>query len=92
MEYAYLLVILWSTSVPVIASYLYSRALRARIYSLECDTADLQDKLLHEVKKRAGYDRQKKDPTMELLDQIKDTTKIAPVKPWWDQYVDPALK
>jgi len=63
--------------------------LHRRAYSLECAVADLEDKLLIEVKRRAGSESAKsKKRDQELIDfaQSAAQTPPAPPQPWWLPY------
>lgn len=69
-----------------------SRALANRTYSLECDVADLQTKLLLEIKKRAAQEGVKARKVDAVDQQILDTLESKPVtsgvtEPWWSKYV-----
>jgi formiminotetrahydrofolate cyclodeaminase len=55
------------------------------IYSLQCDVADLKDKVLVEIKKRASLTHRAKKEDDETLDKIVEAAKTspAPALPWW---------
>lgn len=70
-----------------LAATVASRALKARLFSLECDVADLQDKILVEIKKRAGQESGKsRKGDAELLAKLQ-TSPPKPVAPWWFPFV-----
>lgn len=63
---------------------LFSWGLERRTYSLECDVADLKEKILVEIKKRAAHSRVK---DVEFLEKLEEAAKREPEKPpnqfWW---------
>ena len=67
-----------------------------RIYSLECDVADLQNKVLNEVKKRAQVDsvkaRKGGDELLEKLEKAIAETKLPAQQPWWMAHVPQEAK
>lgn len=70
------------------------RVLEQRIYSLECDVADLQTKLLVEIKKRAGLEGVKARKVDALESQVEEALTRQPEqpKPWWEQFVHPSIR
>lgn len=68
------------------------RVLNRRTYSLECDVADLGDKILTEIKRRAGGLKRK--PEEALLAEIPGATGSKPreERPWYWDHVSPELK
>lgn len=60
--------------------------LARRTYSLECAVADLEDKILSEIKKRASHasqeSRKSKDDLAELLKAAAER-QPAQQQPWW---------
>jgi hypothetical protein len=65
------------------AGYLRTWSLHRRTYSLECAVSDLETKLLVEVKRRAGQERQKDSRIeAEILASAKSHPS-APKLPWW---------
>lgn len=58
---------------------MFSWALRTRVYSLECNVADLQTKVLVEVKKRASSERW--DASKASLKDIQDFQAIQKATP-----------
>ena len=66
-----------------LASSLQSRSLHRRTYSLECGLADVESKLLIEIKRRAGHERQKDTKIdAEILEAAKNK-EVQPELPWW---------
>lgn len=66
-----------SSVVAVVLSWVFSRTIRTRIYSLECDVADLQDRHLRSVRKAGAIKRWDGE---ELLDgRIEELTTKAEV-------------
>ena len=64
-----------------------SALLGQRVYSLECEVSDLQNKLLIEIKRRAGGELHK---GKQLDKDILEAAKLAPggdKVPWYMQYV-----
>jgi hypothetical protein len=58
---------------------------------LECDVADLQEKILSEIKKRAsliGQAAQKEDKTLASILEAAKSAPPAPTQPW---YMNPNL-
>lgn len=71
---------------------LNSWTIARKIYSLECDVADLQTKILSEIKKRAQQQARKK-PEEDLLEAINSKTPpAAPPEPWWVKYASGGMK
>lgn len=69
--------------------------LRRRVLSLEFDVADLQERLLREIKSRAGKLGVKaKQEDEEFASLLLDKNKQQPTKPepWWMQHVHQDLK
>lgn len=68
-----------------------SVVLKRRVLSLEFDVADLQDRLLREVKSRAGKAgaRAKTDDEEFAAKLVQQQPK--PNQPWWLQHVQPDL-
>lgn len=60
LEIAVWLLIVLSLAAGISGAILTSWGLRRSVYSLQCDVADLKDKVLIEVKRRAGEARQSK--------------------------------
>jgi hypothetical protein len=78
-----LLLVLIAGGIGYLTSTLQTWNLHRRTYSLECAVADLEEKVLHEVKKRAGQERQK-DTKIEA--EILAAAKLKPAQPelpWW---------
>jgi hypothetical protein len=71
---------------------LASSLLKHRLYSLECDVADVQERLLTEVKRRGGAESAKSRKIDQELLQAAQTTTTAPPQPWWSPFVHPDLK
>lgn len=66
--------------------------LKQRVLSLEYDVAELNNRLIREVKSRASSLGVKaKQDTADLLDQIKNE-KPKESQPWWMDLVHPDLK
>lgn len=59
-------------------------SLHRRTYSLECAVADLENKVLVEVKRRAGHERQR-DRTIDedILKAAAAKQPAKPTVPWW---------
>jgi hypothetical protein len=58
--------------------------LHRRTYSLECSVSDLEAKLLIEIKRRAGHERQsQKSIDLDILNAAKAAAPVQPVLPWW---------
>lgn len=65
-------------------SFLQNWFLHRRTYSLECAVSDLEAKLLIEIKRRAGHERQsQKSLDREILDAAKSVDPAKPPAPWW---------
>lgn len=72
-----------------------SMGLKRRVLSLEFDVADMQERLLREIKSRAGREgvKAKKDDedfAARLLENSKQPK--AKQEPWWMSHVHPDLK
>lgn len=78
-------------AVAVTATYnaLYHWGLTRKLYSLECDVADLQTKILSEIKKRAQAQARKR-PEDDLLNQLDLKDPPKPPEPWWMKYAKTA--
>lgn len=75
------------------AARLAITSLHRRAYSLECAVADLEDKLLIEIKRRAGTESGKsRKRDQELFDGLTNAAPPARQPMWWEQFVDPSLK
>lgn len=62
--------------------------LHRRAYSLECAVADLEEKLLVEVKRRAGTESARsKKADKELFDVLTAQPEPKKDEPWWTKYV-----
>lgn len=69
-----------------IGGILRTLSLHRRTYSLECAVADLENKVLIEVKRRAGQERQKENKVeQEILNLVKNSPEKAQ-DPWWAKY------
>lgn len=84
-------------TVGVAWSVVGSLGLKRRVLSLEFDVADLQERLLREVKSRAGRASVKaKQDDDEFNKQLEMTAKAAPTQaqnqPWWMTHVHQDLK
>ena len=67
-------------------STLHNWLLHRRLYSLECSVSDVEAKLLIEIKRRAGHERQNASKIEgEILAAAKNTAP-QPKLPWWQQY------
>lgn len=67
-------------------SFLQNWFLHRRTYSLECAVTDLENKLLIEIKRRAGKERQnQKSLELDILDAAKSAEPAKPSGPWWTQ-------
>lgn len=83
MDYALLLLIPVCILSGFLGKHLKTRSLEGRIYTLECDVADLQGKLLIEVKRRAGKERQNGVRIeQEILEAAQKEPPITNL-PWW---------
>lgn len=84
METALWLVILVSLACGLTGALLGAWGLRRMVYSLQCDVEDLKDKVLIEVKRRAGEARQSKVRMEEEFAAIAAKAKPEPVSknPW----------
>lgn len=75
-----------------LAGHLGTLRLRALVTSLQFDVATLEERLLREIKTRAGHlgvKARKADD--ELIDQLKLTPPPAKPQPWWMEHVHPDL-
>lgn len=85
-----LLLYLVAVALGGLGATLANWSLHRRTYSLECAVADLEGKLLVEVKRRAGHERQNQ---RHLEQDIMDAAKKAPAPqqdlPWWQKIQAP---
>ena len=66
-------------------STLQNWSLHRRLYSLECSVSDVEAKLLIEIKRRAGHERQNSSKIEgEILAAAKAQPK-QPELPWWQR-------
>lgn len=78
-------------TASVCAFLAISWGLRRRVYNLECDIADLQDRLLSEIKKRAGRETGKsKKEDDDLLASLVAKPQQPKFDAWWLPYADRA--
>jgi len=75
-----------SLIVAAIFSYAFTRLIRSRLYSLEVDVADLQDRYLRSIRKAAANKRW--DGEEELDSKIAEAvlTPVAPAKKGWRKW------
>ena len=75
----------------VLAASVFCMALKRRTVSLEFEVAELQDRLLREIKTRASHAavKAKKDDD-EFLAKV-TAAAPAPPEPWWMKHVQPDL-
>jgi len=79
-----LLLYLGAVALGWAASTLQTWSLHRRTYSLECAVADLESKILVEVKRRAGRERQsQRSAEQEILEAAKHAAPPQPELPWW---------
>lgn len=79
---AYLVLSAVAFGAGYVGGILRSWVLHRRVYSLECAVADLENKVLVEVKRRAGQERQKGSKIeAEILEAASKKTEEP--KPWW---------
>lgn len=65
-------------------STLQNWSLHRRTYSLECAVADLETKLLVEIKRRAGRERQsQRSFELDIVEAAKNAAPPEPALPWW---------
>jgi hypothetical protein len=89
MDYAILLLIPACFLAGWLGQRLQNRSLQLRTYSLECSVTDLQQKLVVEVKRRAGYARQDDRRLEEEILKAAGNAKPGPTLPWWAAHVKP---
>jgi hypothetical protein len=79
---ALLVLFLVAVAGGIVGGSIKTWLLHRRIYSLECAQTDLENKILVEVKRRAGQERQK---GAKLEDEILAAAekKLPAGKPWW---------
>jgi cell division protein FtsL len=82
-----LLLVTISVVTSALVSIVHNWSTARKLYSLQCDVADLQDKVLVEIKKRASltFREKNKDDTMleKIVEQAKSAAPAAPQMPWW---------
>lgn len=85
-----LVLIILCFTAGILGSVLHTWVLHRRIYSLECATTDLENKLLVEIKRRAGQERQRAHSIdAEILEAAKKKTP-EPQVPWWSRFTEPS--
>jgi hypothetical protein len=87
--FAFLVFGLTSGCAGYAAGYVANWALRRRLYSLELDLASLENKLLIEVKRRAGEASGKsRKADQDLLEAALTRTPVRPEppQPWWMKF------
>ena len=72
-------------AVSYLGQMLATRFVEKRLYSLECDVADLQNKVLSEIKKRAANLAVKAKAEDQLFEQLAQNPP-KPAEPWWMKY------
>lgn len=81
---------LLAVALGALGASLQNWSLHRRTYSLECAVADLEAKLLIEIKRRAGHERQsQKSIDKEILDAAKAADPAKPPAPWWSTLPGP---
>lgn len=77
-----------------LVSFVGSALVRRRITTLEFTVADLEERLLREIKTRAAHlgvkARKADDELVESL--VKNASQPQPAQPWWLEHVHPDLK
>jgi len=72
------------------SAHLYNWQFHRRLYSAECSLSDLEGKLLIEIKRRAGKERQGQlSLEREILDAAKNSEPAKPPAPWWSTIPGP---
>jgi cell division protein FtsL len=86
--FATLLLFLGAIPAGYLGGSLRAWSLHRRTYTLECAVTDLEHKILHEVKKRAGHERQsEKNIDREILEAAKSKP-AQPELPWFMKYAN----
>lgn len=70
----------------IIALLIQDRSIRSRLYSLESDLIDLQNRVVSEIKKRAVSSRQDRTE-LDVLAKIDPQQKTAQPTYWWSHLV-----
>jgi cell division protein FtsL len=80
-------VICISAISSILISIVHNWSTARLLYSLQCDVADLQDKILVEIKKRASLtfrERKKDDEMLErIVEEAKNASPAREPLPWW---------
>jgi len=83
---AYFLLFLGACPAGYLGGSLKSWSLHRRTYTLECAVTDLEGKVLHEVKKRAGQERQSQSKIENEILAAYAKAPPAPAQPWYMKY------
>ena len=73
----------------VIALLMQDRSVRVRLYTLESELVDLQNKVLSEIKKRAQMLKPKRDELDDIAEKLKEKPQD---QPWWAQFTNSGPK